>query len=175
MIKAIVYTSQTGYTAAYAALLADKTGVKAVSLEEAVSAVPEQSEILYLGWLMAGKVQGYDKARKIYRVSALCGVGMGRTGTQLDDIRRQNGVPEAMPVFSLQGGFDRTRLRGLYRFMMTVMAKTAGRSLANKIGRTPEEDDMLDLMTNGGSRVSEDNLTAVLAWFEACHKEENDV
>ena len=113
MIKAIVYTSQTGYTAAYAALLADKTGVKAVSLEEAVSAVPEQSEILYLGWLMAGKVQGYDKARKIYRVSALCGVGMGRTGTQLDDIRRQNGVPEAMPVFSLQGGFDRTRLRGL--------------------------------------------------------------
>ena len=59
--------------------------------------------------------------------------------------------------------------------MMTVMAKTAGRSLANKIGRTPEEDDMLDLMTNGGSRVSEDNLTAVLAWFEACHKEENDV
>ena len=175
MIKAIVYTSQTGYTAAYAALLADKTGVKAVSLEEAVSAVPEQSEILYLGWLMAGKVQGYDKARKIYRVSALCGVGMGRTGTQLDDIRRQNGVPEAMPVFSLQGGFDRTRLRGLYRFMMTVMAKTAGRSLANKIGRTPEEDDMLDLMTNGGSRVSEDNLTAVLAWFETCHKEENDV
>ncbi|MDD6348076.1 MAG: hypothetical protein PUA52_08815 [Lachnospiraceae bacterium] len=175
MIKAIVYTSQTGYTAAYAALLADKTGVKAVSLEEAVSAVPEQSEILYLGWLMAGKVQGYDKARKIYRVSALCGVGMGRTGTQLDDIRRQNGVPEAMPVFSLQGGFDRTRLRGLYRFMMTVMAKTAGRSLANKVGRTPEEDDMLDLMTNGGSRVSEDNLTAVLAWFEACHKEENDV
>ena len=127
MIKAIVYTSQTGYTAAYAALLADKTGVKAVSLEEAVSAVPEQSEILYLGWLMAGKVQGYDKARKIYRVSALCGVGMGRTGTQLDDIRRQNGVPEAMSVFSLQGGFDRTRLRGLYRFMMTVMAKTAGR------------------------------------------------
>ena len=175
MIKAIVYTSQTGYTAAYAALLADKTGVKAVSLEEAVSAVPEQSDILYLGWLMAGKVQGYDKARKIYRVSALCGVGMGRTGTQLDDIRRQNGVPEAMPVFSLQGGFDRTRLRGLYRFMMTVMAKTAGRSLANKVGRTPEEDDMLDLMTNGGSRVSEDNLTAVLAWFEACHKEENDV
>lgn len=175
MIKAIVYTSQTGYTAAYAALLADKTGVKAVSLEEAVSAVPEQSEILYLGWLMAGKVQGYDKARKIYRVSALCGVGMGRTGTQLDDIRRQNGVPEAMPVFSLQGGFDRTRLRGLYRFMMTVMAKTAGRSLANKVGRTPEEDDMLDLMTNGGSRVSEDNLTAVLAWFEASHKEENDV
>ena len=175
MIKAIVYTSQTGYTAAYAALLADKTGVKAVSLEEAVSAVPEQSEILYLGWLMAGKVQGYDKARKIYRVSALCGVGMGRTGTQLDDIRRQNGVPEAMSVFSLQGGFDRTRLRGLYRFMMTVMAKTAGRSLANKVGRTPEEDDMLDLMTNGGSRVSEDNLTAVLAWFEACHKEENDV
>ena len=175
MIKAIVYTSQTGYTAAYAALLADKTGVKAVSLEEAVSAVPEQSEILYLGWLMAGKVQGYDKARKIYRVSALGGVGMGRTGTQLDDIRRQNGVSEAMPVFSLQGGFDRTRLRGLYRFMMTVMAKTAGRSLANKVGRTPEEDDMLDLMTNGGSRVSEDNLTAVLAWFEACHKEENDV
>ena len=174
MIKAIVYTSQTGYTAAYAALLADKTGVKAVSLDEAASVVPAQSEILYLGWLMAGKVQGYAKARKNYRISALCGVGMGGTGSQLDDIRRQNEVPESVPVFSLQGGFDRTRLRGLYRFMMTVMAKTVGRSLANKSGRTPEEDDMLDLMTNGGSRVSEDNLTAILAWFDA-HKEDRAV
>ena len=38
--------------------------------------------------------------------------------------------------------------------MMNVMVKTAGKGLANKTDRTPEEDDMLDMMINGGKRVS---------------------
>ena len=48
---------------------------------------------------------------------------------------------------------------------MTVMKKTAGKGLAEKENRTPEEDAMLDLLTNGGSRVSEENLAAVLEWL----------
>ena len=50
------------------------------------------------------------------------------------------------------------KLHGVYRFMMNVMVKTAGKGLANKIDRTPEEDDMLDMMVNGGKRVSLQNL-----------------
>ena len=65
----------------------------------------------------------------------------------------------------LQGGVDLSRLRGVYKLMMTVMKKTAGKGLAEKENRTPEEDAMLDLLTNGGSRVSEENLAAVLEWL----------
>lgn len=50
--------------------------------------------------------------------------------------------------------------------MMTVMMKTAGKGLADKTNRTPEEDEMLEMMTKGGSRVSEKNLDVILEWYE---------
>ena len=100
----------------------------------------------------------------------VCGVGMGATGSQLPDVRRANKLPAAMPVFTLQGGFDMARLRGVYKLMMTVMVKTAGKGLSEKPDRTPDEDAMLDMMLHGGSRVSEENLTAILQWYGETHR-----
>lgn len=54
----------------------------------------------------------------------------------------------------------------MYRLMMEVMVKTAGKALTSKSGRTAEEDDMLDMMTNGGERVRAENLHAVLTWYK---------
>ena len=164
--EAIVYTSNTGYTAQYAALLSNHTGLPVYSLVEARKRLTRSSTILYLGWLMAGRVQGYAKAAKLYRVAALCGVGMGFTGSQLQDVRQANRIPARLPVFTLQGGFDMAKLHGIYKMMMTVMAKTVGKKLANKKDRTPDEDSMLELLLHGGNCVSEENLEAVLTWYE---------
>lgn len=49
--------------------------------------------------------------------------------------------------------------------MMEIMVKTAGKGLAEKSDRTPEEDDMLDMMLHGGERVKAENLNAVLDWY----------
>ena len=163
--NAIVYTSNTGYTRQYAVLLGDKTGLPVYSLEEAAQTLAAGNCVIYLGWLMAGKVQGYAKAAKRYRVEAVCGVGMGATGSQLEDVRKTNALSDALPLFTLQGGFDITRLRGIYRLMMTVMSKTVGKTLAEKQDRTADEDAMLDLLVHGGSRVSEENLAAVMEWY----------
>ena len=163
--NAIVYTSNTGYTRQYAQLLAKKTGLPVYSLEEAGKKLPRGNAVIYLGWLMAGKVQGYAKAARRYQVAAVCGVGMGPTGSQMEDLRKANALSDAMPVFTLQGGFDGKRLKGIYKMMMSVMAKTLGKKMAQKPNRTPEEDDMLDLLQNGGSRVKEDNLNALLQWY----------
>ena len=92
---------------------------------------------------------------------------MGATGSQMQDLRKANRLPASLPVFTLQGGFDRSRLRGVYKLMMTIMAKTAGKGLADKPDRTPDEDAMLELLLRGGSRVSEENLAGVLAWLQA--------
>ena len=164
--NAIVYTSNTGYTRQYAVLLGEKTGLPVYSLEEAASKLPCGNCVIYLGWLMAGKVQGYAKAAKRYQIAAVCGVGMGTTGSQMQDLHKANALPADLPVFTLQGGFDLTRLRGIYKMMMTVMARTVGKGLADKKDRSPEEDDMLDLMLHGGSRVRKENLTAVWEWFQ---------
>lgn len=162
--NSIVYTSNTGYTAEYARLLGEKTGLPVYSLDEAEQKLAAGNRVIYLGWLMAGKVQGYKKAAKRYKVQAVCGVGMGGNGSQLREVRKANAIPEKTPLFTLQGGFDLSKLSGVYKLMMTIMVKTAGKGLAEKQDRTPDEDVMLEMMTRGGSHVSAENLSEVLAW-----------
>ena len=164
--NSIVYTSNTGYTAEYARLLGERTGLLVYSLAEAERKLAAGNCVIYLGWLMAGKVQGYKKAAKRYKVQAVCGVGMGGNGSQLQEVRKANAISEKTPLFTLQGGFDINKLSGVYKLMMTIMVKTAGKGLAEKQDRTPEEDVMLDMLTRGGSRVSAENLADVLAWVD---------
>lgn len=164
--SAIVYTSNTGFTAQYASLLGGETGLPVYSLEDASKSLPQGSPIVYLGWLTAGKVQGYDKAVTKFNLQALCAVGMAKCGSQMEDVRKSNNLPQGLPLFTLQGGFDLKKLRGIYRLMMLVMSKTVAKKLAARPDRTPDEEDMLDLFQNGGNRVSLENLRPVLAWYE---------
>ena len=164
--SAIVYTSNTGFTAQYASLLGGETGLPVYSLEDASKSLPQSRPIVYLGWLTAGKVQGYDKAVTKFNLQALCAVGMAKSGSQMEDVRKSNNLPQGLPLFTLQGGFDLKKLRGIYRLMMLVMSKTVAKKLAAKPDRTPDEEDMLDLFQNGGNRVSLENLRPVLAWYE---------
>ena len=163
--SAIVYTSNTGYTNEYAALLGQKTGLAVYALPDAINQLPSGIPIIYLGWIMAGKIKGYGKAAKKFRIAAVCGVGMGGTGSQIEDLQKGNALPLSLPVFTLQGGFDMKRLHGVYKLMMTLLAKTVGKELSQKENPTPEEADMLDMLMNGGNRVSQANLTAVLDWY----------
>ncbi len=166
-MNAIIYTTNTGSTERYARLLARKTGLPAYSLAKAKKQVFAGTEVIYLGWIMAGSVKGYAEASRYYRVCAVCAVGMGQTGTQTDSVRKKSAVPANIPLFTLQGNFDVKRLHGIHRPIMEIMVKTAGKALAEKTDRTPEEDDMLDMMQRGGERVKAENLGAVLDWYSA--------
>ena len=166
-MNAIIYTTNTGSTARYAGLLAEQTGLPVYSLTEAKKTVSTGAEVIYLGWIMAGAVKSYAEAAKRYRVRAVCAVGMGQTGTQTDSVRKKTAVPADIPLFTLQGNFDVKKLHGVYRPMMELMVKTAGKGLAEKSDRSMEEDNMLDMMLHGGERVKEENLSAVLDWYSA--------
>ena len=164
-MKVIVYTTNTGSTEEYAKLLAQETGLPAYSLTEAKKVVPSGTEIIYLGWITAGSVKGFANAAKHYRVCAVCAVGIGQTGAQTESVRKKAAVPAAIPLFTLQGNFNVKKLHGVYRLMMEIMVKAAGKSLAAKKDRTPAEDDMLNMMLHGGERVKAENLSAVLNWY----------
>lgn len=137
-MREIVYTSNTGSTEKYAKMLSHQIIVPAYSM----------------------------KAARKYNIQAVCGVGMGQTGTQLVEVRTKNKVPQRIPLFTLQGTFDIKKLHGVYKMMMNVMIKTAGKALADKSDRTPEEDDMLDMMLNGSERVNADNLRYIIDWYD---------
>ena len=166
-MKAIVYTSNTGSTSEYAALLSAETALPVFSLEEAKKNVPNGAEIIYLGWVMAGNVKGYAEAAKRYNVSAVCAVGMSRTAEQESNIRAANRIPENIPLFTLQGNFDAKKLRGIYKLLINMVVKVTTKKLSEKSERTDAENDMLELMLHGGKRVNHENLKEVSKWYDS--------
>ncbi|MDO4483833.1 MAG: hypothetical protein Q4C54_05200 [Clostridia bacterium] len=164
-IKAIVYTSNAGHTREYARLLSEAAGIPAIDLKDAEKQLPLASEVICMGWLMAGNVQGYKQAAARYTVKAVCGVGMSRTN-QEQDIRKANALPEDMPVFYLQGGYEKSRLHGLmYRMMMNMVNGSAKKKLLAKTQLTEEDKELLEMIDKGKSTVSADKLQPVLSWY----------
>lgn len=161
-MKAIVYTSNTGFTARYAKMLGEKTGLPVYELDKA-DALEKGSPILYMGWLFAGSVKGYARAAKKYAIQAVCGVGLCDTGCLLEEVRRAISLPENIPLFTVQGGMDRSKLRGVNKFMIAMLTKV----MAAKKDPTADDKRMVELLTTDASYVKEENLEALLNWYRA--------
>ncbi len=157
----IIYTSNTGHTAQYAKILCEKTGLPVFVLTEAGKQLEKGEEIIYLGWLFANNIKGYKKAAKKYKIAAVCAVGLCDTGTAIDEVRKANKVPEATPLFTIQGGMDKTRLHGINKFMISMLTK----AVDSKKDKTDDDERMLYLLKNDKNYVSEENLAAFMEWY----------
>ena len=161
-MKVIVYTSNTGHTAEYSKMLGAKIGLPVYSLNEATKKLQKGTEIIYLGWLFANNIKGYKKATKKYKISAICAVGLCDTGTAVAEVRKANSISEETPLFTIQGGMDKTKLRGINKFMINMLTK----GLSSKKERTENDERMLELLTHDKNYVSEENITAFMKWYE---------
>lgn len=167
MVSAILYTTNSGYTKQYAQLLSELTGLPAYNLANSIPPAMGGAEIIYMGWLMAGGVQGYKKASDKYRIKALCTVGMApKSQDQTEGIRKKYGIA-SIPVFYLQGGFDIKKLHGIYKFMMKAMSKKILGDMSKIAEKTPEQQEMVAMCTDGKNCVSKENLQEVLDWFHS--------
>ncbi len=160
--SAIVYTSGTGHTRQYAFLLGEKTGLPFYTLEEAGSLLPAGTPVLYLGWIHASHVKGYANAAKRFTICAVCGVGLCDTGTMTSEVRKATAIPEEIPLFTLQGGMDRGKLKGINKLMITMLTK----GLASQKQRSEQDDRMLELLSKDANYVSEENLAGVEQWYK---------
>lgn len=160
-MKAIVYMSNTGHTKKYTEILSKKTGLPAFDLSDAKKQVKSGEQIIYLGWLFANSIKGYKKAAKKYKIQAVCAVGLCDTGTAVNEVRSTNKIPEGVPLFTMQGGMDKTKLRGINKFMIKMLTKV----LTSKQARTQDEERMLYLLNNDRDYVCEENASAFLEWF----------
>lgn len=164
-MKAIVYTSNSGFTKHYAELLAAETGLPIFELKNAAGKLNTGEEIIYMGWLIAGNIKGYKKAAKRYGIKAVCAVGMTRPSDKLiSEIRDKHSITDA-EVFYLQGGFNMEKLHGVYKLMMKAMAKTISKGLEAKAEKTAEEAEMLDMYKNGSDMVRIENLSGAIEWY----------
>ena len=154
-VSAIVYTSNTGFTAQYATLLSHQTGLPLHQLKECT--LPQGTQVLYLGWLCAGKVQGLKKAAARFRVEAVCAVGMAPEcdPAKLVGDNHCNGLP----LFYLRGGYTPARVRGKYKMMMAMMKAILSKKT------DPQSREALEAMKRGADWVSVPQLEPVLNWL----------
>ncbi len=155
-MKAIIYESNTGFTERYAKTLSEKTGVPAYTLKEAKKAVPKDSEVVFLGWVFANKIQGFDKAKKQWRVEALAAVGMNPLSDKNTEIVKDANKPEC-PMFYLPGGLNNDKLGGMHKMMLSMVRKSLEKE--NK----PEYADVIKMFNEGGDFFSEEYLEGLLA------------
>lgn len=158
---AIVYTSNTGHTRKYALLLGEQIGLPVYSLDEANAQLSGGSPAIYLGWIHASHVKGYSGAAKRFSVCAVCGVGLCDTGTLITEVRKATSIPEDIPLFTLQGGFDRSKLKGVDKLMITLLTK----GLASQKQRSDQDERMLELLSKDANYVSTENLAGILQWY----------
>ena len=160
-MKAIIYTSNTGHTEAYAKILGKETGLPVYSLSEAKNVLCGGAEVVYLGWLFANSVKDYTKCKKRYKISAVCAVGLCDTGTAVDEVRKRNKIPCDIPLFTMQGGMDKEKLNKGYRFGIDILTKAVAKR------KNPTEDDkrMLYLLTHQKDYVCVENTADFMAWY----------
>lgn len=160
----IVYTSNTGFTEQYARHLADTLGCEALELKEALSSLRKKSEIIYFGWINAGKVEGLKKALKNFNTVCICGVGIAPPSDEVVvSLREGNGLD--LPFFYLQGGFDFSRLKGSAKIKMRIARSLLKKSIEKKEKPADSEKFLLDVMENGGNFVDRNKIKSIADWY----------
>ncbi|MDD4689274.1 MAG: hypothetical protein PHE51_05955 [Eubacteriales bacterium] len=165
MVKAIVYTSKTGNTKEYARLLGEKLALPYYDVKTAIHKLPKNTEIIYLGWLMAGILKGHKKANKHFNIEAVCPVGMLNVKEQLDNIIKVNKIQSGIQVFCLDGGLEIDRLNGISKLVMKIMKSGITKGLSEKQNKTEDDEKMLKFVQNCCSLVDETNLGEIIRWY----------
>lgn len=164
-VEAIVYSSMTGFTAQYAKMLAQKTGIPAYELSQA-NQVKAQAPVLYMSWLMAGTLVDYRKAAAQLNVVAACSVGLNATAEQVLATKKSTKIPDAVPLFALQGGYCPEKLAGMYKFMMKIVTKVLIKKISALPNKGTSEEQLIHVLKNGGSFVKEENLQEIAAYLQ---------
>ena len=156
----IVYESKTGFTKRYAYMLAEKTRLKVLRVKE-LSKVNQDEEIIFLGWIKAGKIQGIDKLRK-YNVKAVCGSGTGRTAEPNTEAVTEKNKIKGIPFFYLRGGcIPLKELKGMDKITMSMFLKI----LKSRKDKDEKLKEAISNIENGFDGVKEENLEPVLEWL----------
>lgn len=156
----IVYESKTGFTRRYAEMLAAQTGMRLYPASE-LSKIDTAEEILFLGWMKVGKIQGLKKASK-RRIAAVCGSGTGKTAEpDVETILARNKL-EATPFFYLRGGcLPLKNIRGMDRFALSMFVNM----LKSRKDMDEKTAESIELIENGFDGVREENLNPLLDWL----------
>ena len=148
MFSAIVYKSTTGSCKRYAELLSARLHIPAFPLGKEY--IPADTKIIFVGWLFAGKIMGYEKAEKKYDIGAVVQVGMSPASAKSEEIgRKKNAISPDVPLFTRQGGFNINKLPPHFRFIMKIKNKEIAARFEGKTDLTDAQKATYKMASTG--------------------------
>jgi len=166
-IKAIVYQSAAGHTKRYAEMFAAKTGLPLYTLKEAKKALNKGDNIIYFGWILSGKIQGFEPAWTTYEVKAVASVGLYPDSPRFREHVGRNNILIDMEYFHLRGGIKTEELKGGAKILMNLMMRTIRTKQEKGQSVAPEEEAMQKAVNESQDFVDEANLAGMYAWYES--------
>ena len=162
MIDAVVYTTNTGFSKEYALMLGNELNLPVYELEKALKEIKKDTEISYLGWVMADNIVGYKKVATYFKVSVLCAVGLS---SNKDRIAKANIIDNNTELFVLKGGLNLNRLKGFKKFLMKIISKSMIKDLEIKQNLDLEDKKLLAILKGEESGVSKNNLSEAISYI----------
>lgn len=135
----IVYESATGFTAQYAAWLAEELSAQSKALRDiSRAALADFDRVIFGGWVMGDGIMGLEKLRAMAAPYAVFAVGSTPAYEEVvAKIQTQNKLGDT-PLFYLVGGFRFEELG----FVKKLLLKTLRKSVAKKEQRDRQGDFM---------------------------------
>jgi len=164
MKRIVIYESGTGFTAQYAAWIAEELQCESIALKNVKTVnVAEYDQVIFGGWMCAGKVMGYDKFVKLSANNVvLFAVGMAPSVPEVaNKIIADNGF-DAERFFYFEGGYRPEKVNFIMRTMMKLLKK----SIEKKAEKT-EEDLYIIKTFNGADNAKKE---AILPLVKFCKK-----
>lgn len=156
--KAVVYTSNTGYSEEYARMIGKKLSLPVYERKYAHNYLAKNTDVIYVAWVMAGMIKDYGKLMREFNPVAIVAVGMDVSkGIELK-IRVENELPVTCPLYLVLGGFNKEKLKGFYRWVYNRKVNSLIKELEEETSLTPTQAVQLDILKNGGSYVKDENL-----------------
>lgn len=159
-MKAIVYKSNAGHTMQYAIILSKKLNIPCYDIKDAIKYLSKGDEIIYLGWVCAGRICGYSKSNKMYDIKCCGAVGIYPSTTEyLTELKNGNNVNQEL--FYMRGGIDYSKLNWLFKKVIKLVGSAIKKE--NKSG----SEELSQVLENGASFVSEENTKDILDYINS--------
>ena len=124
--------------------------------------------MIFVGWLFAGRIMGYAKAKEKFIVGAVLMVGMSMDpAADCEWARKKNKIPAYAKVFCAQGAFHMSRLPLPLKLAMKVKNKQIVKQLEAKGELSDVLKATLNMAKTGEGEPAEWNIDRIV---EFCGK-----
>ena len=172
MERIVVYNSKTGFSERYGKWIAEELACEAVSCKDmTLQRWKEKDVIIYGAGIMAGKINGWNKVKKMPELGGkkLIVYAVGGAPMKAEEVIltvKDNNLSKEeqkeIPFFYLEGGINFEKMG----FFPKTMLKTMYKVLEKKKDKTQEDMGMLRLFERSSDNSSKENIKSLITCAE---------